>query len=91
MFPSQAEGSTRDIGAIRAVFDSFLPHLGYAKIYPVAASIFGMRMRLKAAAVKTKNHSTSSRPRCRVLRRPPTVFIQPKGSLICFRLIVLRR
>jgi hypothetical protein len=31
------------------------------------------------------------RPRCRVLRRPPTVFIHPKGSSIRLRLIVLMR
>src|SRR5450631_2918898 len=39
----------------------------------------------------TKNHSTKPRPRYRVLRRPPTVFIQPKGSSIRLRLIVLMR
>jgi hypothetical protein len=36
-----------------------------------------------------KNHSTKSRPRCRVFRKPPIVLIQPKGSSIRFRLIML--
>ena len=35
------------ICATGSVFDTFLPHLGYSRqIHPVAASIFGMRMRL---------------------------------------------
>jgi hypothetical protein len=42
-------------------------------------------------AVSTKNHSTRPRPRCRVLRKPPTVFIHPKGSSMRLRLIVLMR
>jgi hypothetical protein len=46
---------------------------------------------LRQAAVKTKNHSTRPRPRCRVLRKPPTVFIHPKGSSMRLRLIVLMR
>ncbi len=41
-----------------------------------------MRIKLYAAAVRTKNHSTRLRPRCRVFRKPPIVLIQPKGSSI---------
>jgi len=33
---------------------------------------------LYAAAAKVKIHVTSAPPRCRSLRRPPTVLIQPK-------------
>jgi hypothetical protein len=38
-----------------------------------------------------KHHSTKSRPWCLVLRKPPTVLSQPKGSSICSRLIMLMR
>ena len=52
-----------------------LPHIRHSRqTHPVGARIFGMRMRLYAVAVNTKNHLTRPRPRCRVLRKPPTVF-----------------
>jgi hypothetical protein len=65
------------IGARGAAFGIILPHVRHSRqTHPVAVRSFGMRTRLYAAAVRTKNHSTSSRPRCRVLRRPPKVLIQ---------------
>ena len=50
------------------------------------ASRVRKRTRLYAAAVKVTIQSTSSPPRCRSLRRPPMVFIQPKTCSISFRL-----
>jgi hypothetical protein len=50
-----------------------------------AASSLGRRMRLQAAAVRVNSQPTRAVPRCRVLRRPPTVLIQPKTSSIRLR------
>ncbi len=44
-----------------------------------AACNFGIRQRLKAAAVKVNNHQSLSRPRNFTLRSSPMDFIQPKG------------
>jgi hypothetical protein len=52
---------------------------------------FGMRTGLQAVAVSTKSHLTGLRPQWRVLRRPPTVLIQPNDSSIRLRLNVLMR
>jgi hypothetical protein len=79
-------------GAAGAGSTIFLSHISHSRqTHPDAARIFGMRIRLYAVAVSTKNHSTRPRPRCRVLRKPPTVFIHPKGSSMRLRLIVLMR
>ena len=45
-----------------------------------------IRTRLYTAAVKTNIHPTRAVPLWRVLRIPPTVFIQPKHSSIRLRL-----
>ena len=50
-----------------------------------AASSLGRRTRLQAAAVSVNSQPTRAVPRWRVLRRPPTVLIQPKPSSIRLR------
>jgi hypothetical protein len=68
------------IGAVGAALNGILHHFRHSRrTYAAADRSFGMRIRSYAAAVRTKNHSTKSRPRCRVLRRPPVVLIQPNG------------
>ena len=77
-------------GVVSAALNGVLRHFRHSRHTDAAAGrSFGMRIRLYAAAVRTKNHSTKSRPRCRVFRKPPIVLIQPKGSSIRFRLIML--
>src|ERR1700738_782072 len=52
------------ICAAGAGLSIFLPHIRLSRqTHPVAARIFGMRTRLYAVAVNTKNHSTRPRPR----------------------------
>ncbi len=53
--------------------------------YASAVFNFGMRQRLKAAAVMTKSQSTFRNPRSFTLRIPATVFIQPKVRSISGR------
>ena len=49
------------------------------------ASRFRNRTKLSAVAAKVSCQSTRAMPRCRSLRRPPTVFIQPKTCSTSFR------
>ena len=46
----------------------------------------GNRTRLQAAAVRVKVQPTRSLPRCRALRTPPQVFIQPNASSMRLRI-----
>ena len=48
-----------------------------------------MRIRLLCGGGEDKEPFDHARPRCRVFRKPPIVLIQPKGSSIRFRLIML--
>ena len=50
-----------------------------------AARSLGSRTRLQAAAVRVNIQPTRAMPRCRVLRKLPTVLIQPKLSSIRLR------
>ena len=45
----------------------------------------GRRIRLQATAVSVTTQPTRANPRCRVLRNPAAVLIQPNGSSVRFR------
>lgn len=61
-------------------------HLGRARLRHAAlAKSLGRRTRLQAAAVNVTTQPTRARPRCRVLRNPAAVLIQPNGSSIRLR------
>ena len=53
--------------------------------YAAAVSSLGIRTKLYAAAAKVNIQPTSTVPRCRVLRRPPAVLIQPNTSSMRLR------
>jgi hypothetical protein len=53
--------------------------------YAAAVSSLGIRTTLYAAAANVNIHPTNAVPRCRVLRNPPTVLIQPNTSSMRLR------